>query len=66
MVVRDGGVRGIVLHLSQLDAIRIEGSLVHAEAGALIIDVSKHAEQMPCQVLNSPVEFRVLSGVPWR
>jgi UDP-N-acetylmuramate dehydrogenase len=43
MVVRDGGVRGIVLHLSQLDAIRVEGSLVHAEAGALIIDVSKHA-----------------------
>lgn len=43
MVVRDGGVRGIVLHLSQLNAIRIEGSLVHAEAGALIIDVSKQA-----------------------
>ncbi|XKI14287.1 UDP-N-acetylmuramate dehydrogenase [Sporosarcina sp. ANT_H38] len=43
MVVRDGGVRGIVLHLSQLNAISIEGSLVHAEAGALIIDVSKHA-----------------------
>lgn len=43
MVVRDGGVRGIVLHLSQLNAINIEGSLVHAEAGALIIDVSKHA-----------------------
>ena len=43
MVVRDGGVRGIVLHLSQLNAIRIEGSLVHAEAGALIIDVSKRA-----------------------
>ncbi|HJF33094.1 MAG TPA: UDP-N-acetylmuramate dehydrogenase [Sporosarcina psychrophila] len=43
MVVRDGGVRGIVLHLSQLNAIRIEGSFVHAEAGALIIDVSKQA-----------------------
>ena len=43
MVVRDGGVRGIVLHLSQLNAIRLEGTLVHAEAGALIIDVSKRA-----------------------
>jgi UDP-N-acetylmuramate dehydrogenase len=43
MVVRDGGVRGIVLHLSQLNAIRLEGELVHAEAGALIIDVSKRA-----------------------
>ena len=43
MVVRDGGVRGIVLHLSELSEIRIEGSLIHAEAGALIIDVSKRA-----------------------
>ncbi|MER2088290.1 MAG: UDP-N-acetylmuramate dehydrogenase [Sporosarcina sp.] len=43
MVVRDGGVRGIVLHLSELSDIRIEGSFVHAEAGALIIDVSKRA-----------------------
>ncbi len=43
MVVRDGGVRGIVLHLSKLDAIQIEGARVHAEAGALIIDVSKKA-----------------------
>ena len=43
MVVRDGGVRGIVLHLSQFNEIRIEGTLVHAEAGALIIDVSKRA-----------------------
>ena len=25
MVVRDGGVRGIVLHLAKLDAIQIEG-----------------------------------------
>ncbi|WP_203248176.1 UDP-N-acetylmuramate dehydrogenase [Sporosarcina beigongshangi] len=43
MVVRDGGVRGIVLHLAKLNAIQIEGKHVHAEAGALIIDVSKRA-----------------------
>jgi UDP-N-acetylmuramate dehydrogenase len=43
MVVRDGGVRGIVLHLAKLNAISIEGTNVHAEAGALIIDVSKQA-----------------------
>lgn len=43
MVVRDGGVRGIVLHLAKLDTIRIEGTSVYAEAGALIIDVSKKA-----------------------
>lgn len=43
MVVRDGGVRGIVLHLSKLDAIEVDGTKVHAEAGALIIDVSRKA-----------------------
>ena len=43
MVVRDGGVRGIVLHLSKLDAIQVDGTKVHAEAGALIIDVSRRA-----------------------
>lgn len=43
MVVRDGGVRGIVLHLSKLDSIEVDGNRVHAEAGALIIDVSRRA-----------------------
>ncbi|MFC5602122.1 UDP-N-acetylmuramate dehydrogenase [Sporosarcina koreensis] len=43
MVVRDGGVRGIVLHLSKLDTITVDGTKVHAEAGALIIDVSRKA-----------------------
>ncbi|MCM3638343.1 UDP-N-acetylmuramate dehydrogenase [Sporosarcina luteola] len=45
MVVRDGGVRGIVLHLSKLDAIEVDGNKVHAEAGALIIDVSRRAAE---------------------
>lgn len=43
MVVRDGGVRGIVLHLCKLNEISVEGTHVHAQGGALIIDVSKHA-----------------------
>ena len=58
MVVRDGGVRGIVLHLSQLSAITIEGPFVHAEAGALIIDVSKCA----AAATLSGIEFA--SGIP--
>ncbi|MCG3086772.1 UDP-N-acetylmuramate dehydrogenase [Sporosarcina cyprini] len=45
MVVRDGGVRGIVLHMAKLDAIRIAGTSVHAEAGAHIIDVSRKAAE---------------------
>ncbi|MGE7622296.1 UDP-N-acetylmuramate dehydrogenase [Viridibacillus sp. NPDC096237] len=40
MVVRDGGVRGIVLNFSRLDEIRIKGTTVYAQAGALIKDVS--------------------------
>ncbi|GEL05800.1 UDP-N-acetylenolpyruvoylglucosamine reductase [Rummeliibacillus stabekisii] len=43
MVIRDGGLRGIVLNLSKLDEIRIEGTTVYAQAGALIIDVSRAA-----------------------
>ncbi|MFE6168308.1 UDP-N-acetylmuramate dehydrogenase [Viridibacillus arvi] len=40
MVVRDGGVRGIVLNFSKLDEIRIDGTTVYAQAGALLKDVS--------------------------
>lgn len=41
MVVRDGGVRGIVLRLEYLNKITINGNSVIAESGADIIDVSR-------------------------
>lgn len=41
MVVRDGGVRGIVLRLEYLNKITINGNRVIAESGADIIDVSR-------------------------
>lgn len=41
MVVRDGGVRGIVLRLENLNKITINGNRVIAESGADIIDVSR-------------------------
>ena len=41
MVVRDGGVRGIVLRLENLNKITIDGNKVIAESGADIIDVSR-------------------------
>ncbi|TQR07284.1 UDP-N-acetylmuramate dehydrogenase [Psychrobacillus soli] len=41
MVVRDGGVRGIVLRLEKLNKIMINGNKVIAESGADIIDVSR-------------------------
>ncbi|PSL28794.1 UDP-N-acetylmuramate dehydrogenase [Planomicrobium soli] len=43
MVVRDGGVRGIVLNLKSLQAIRIDGVNVYAQGGAHIKEVSKVA-----------------------
>lgn len=43
MVVRDGGVRGIVVTFNKLDGIRVNENRLYAQAGALIIDVSKRA-----------------------
>ncbi len=43
MVVRDGGVRGIVLCLKNLNRIEVEGNRVFAESGADIIHVSRAA-----------------------
>lgn len=43
MVVRDGGVRGIVLNLKSLQAIHVNGSSVYAQGGANIKEVSKVA-----------------------
>ena len=43
MIVRDGGVRGIVINFSKLNRITLNGEIVTAQSGALIIEVSKQA-----------------------
>lgn len=43
MVVRDGGMRGIVITFVHLNKITVEGNRVFAESGALLKDVSKAA-----------------------
>lgn len=58
MVVRDGGVRGIVLHLAKLNAIEVKGTDIYAEAGAHLIDVSKVA------AANSLTGFEFACGIP--
>jgi UDP-N-acetylmuramate dehydrogenase len=58
MVVRDGGVRGIVLHLPKLNKIKIEGTSVHAEGGANIFDVSRLAGT------KSLTGFEFACGIP--
>lgn len=58
MVVRDGGVRGIVLHLSKLNNVKIEGTAVHAEGGANIFEVSRLAGA------QSLTGFEFACGIP--
>lgn len=43
MVVRDGGVRGIVVSFIKLNKIRVDGNRIYAQSGALIKEVSKTA-----------------------
>lgn len=58
MVVRDGGVRGIVLHFTFLNEIRIDGDIVYAQSGALIKEVSK---QVAAESLTG---FEFACGIP--
>lgn len=58
MVVRDGGVRGIVLHLSKLNKVSVKGNMLHAEGGANIIDASKSA------AAHSLTGFEFACGIP--
>lgn len=43
LIVRDGGIRGIVMNLEKLSKIRTEGTSIISQSGARIIDVSRHA-----------------------
>lgn len=58
MVVRDGGVRGIVLNLKSLDEIRVDGLKVYAQGGANIKEVSKKASA------NILTGFEFACGIP--
>ena len=43
LIVRDGGIRGIVMNLQKLSAIKTDGDSIVAGSGARIIDVSRQA-----------------------
>ncbi|MDO5516999.1 MAG: UDP-N-acetylmuramate dehydrogenase [Clostridium sp.] len=43
LLVKDGGIRGVVIKLCELNKIKHEGNKVTAESGALLKDVSKAA-----------------------
>ncbi|WP_027723851.1 UDP-N-acetylmuramate dehydrogenase [Tuberibacillus calidus] len=43
LIIRDGGIRGIVINLTDLTDMRLEGEKIIAQCGAAIIDVSRFA-----------------------
>ncbi|SEB07002.1 UDP-N-acetylmuramate dehydrogenase [Thalassobacillus cyri] len=43
LIIKDGGIRGIVINLKHLDVISAEGNTVVAQSGARIIDTSYYA-----------------------
>ncbi|MGP4068917.1 UDP-N-acetylmuramate dehydrogenase [Halobacillus sp. B29] len=43
LIIKDGGIRGIVINLKHLNDISSEGNTVVAQSGARIIDASRHA-----------------------
>lgn len=41
LIIKDGGIRGIVMYLGKLNKIKVEKTKIIAQSGALIADVSK-------------------------
>ncbi|WP_230203613.1 UDP-N-acetylmuramate dehydrogenase [Bacillus massiliigorillae] len=44
LIIRDGGIRGIVMILTKLNQIIVDGNRIIAQSGATIIDVSRTAQ----------------------
>lgn len=45
LIIRDGGIRGIVIDLNRMNKIVCQGQTITAQCGAAIIDVSRYAFQ---------------------
>lgn len=43
LIIQDGGIRGIVMYLGELDEVTVHSEKIIAQSGALIADVSKQA-----------------------
>ncbi len=43
LIIRDGGIRGIVMILTKLNKMSMEGNRIKAQSGSSIIDVSRYA-----------------------
>lgn len=58
VLIRDGGIRGIVFNLTKLTKITVDGERVIAQSGAAIIDTSK------CALEHSLTGLEFACGIP--
>lgn len=58
LIVRDGGIRGIVILLEQLNLVNIAGYTIEAQAGAPLIEVSQIAQK------HALTGFEFACGIP--
>lgn len=58
LLVRDGGVRGVIIKLSKLNRVTVEGESIIAQGGVLLSKVSAIAAK------NSLTGFEFASGIP--
>lgn len=58
LIVRDGGIRGLVIMLSELTRVRVEGDVIEAESGAKLIDTTYIALD------HSLTGFEFACGIP--
>ncbi|MGX5377901.1 UDP-N-acetylmuramate dehydrogenase [Ligilactobacillus sp. LYQ135] len=58
LIVKDGGIRGVVMILTQLNEIKVINNQILAQSGALLVDVAQVAGQ------ESLTGMEPLSGIP--
>lgn len=58
LLIKDGGIKGVVIKLSELNSINVDGNKITAGCGALLKDVSAVAVQ------NSLTGFEFACGIP--
>ena len=58
LLVKDGGIRGVVIKLCNLNNLQVNGNEIKAECGVLLKDVSKAAME------NSLTGFEFACGIP--
>lgn len=58
LIVQDGGIRGVVIMLTEMKQIHVKGTMVIAEAGASLIDTTYAA------LAESLTGFEFACGIP--